>query len=188
MTALSEDKQNPLFFDNSKSSSFKLLLCLWVPQIALKQGRRPANDTRGGPRYCLARKLPATLETGTSPSTATMAKAEPAGNQQPRRQHPRGQWEECPWGNWLNSPPPFAVSHTVCQTHKGTGKHTLTAIAMLLSTRRINQLITARGRRLFHPELRFYPSHSQSFSMHILLMAVCSPSVQKYTHIYMHDK
>ena len=59
---------------------------------------------------------------------------------------------------------------------------------MLLSTRRITHLVTASllatGRRLFHPELKFYPSHSKSFFMHILLWAASSPSMYKYTHTY----
>lgn len=85
---------------------------------------------------------------------------------------------------WLERSSPSTVPPVAWQAHKGTGKHTPAAIVTILS--KISHLITASpsatGRRLLHPELRFYPSHSKSFLMHVSLRAASSPSVSKYTH------
>lgn len=189
----------------AKSSPFnRLFSCLWMPQIAPRRGRRPANDTRGGPRYCLAGKLPVTLQTDTFPSTVPTPKAEPDSTQQPCGGMYAAPWEvsgksthgdarlrrQLAHENWPNSPPPSAVSHIAYQTGKGTCKPTPATAVTLLSTRRISHLITASSlgteRRLFHPELNFYPPHSKSFFMHILLRAASSPSMYKYTHTYIH--
>lgn len=85
--------------------------------------------------------------------------------------------------NWLSSSPCSAVSYMAYQTHKGTGKHTPTALAMLSATGRISHLITlspsATGRRLSHPKFTFRPcccTNGSILSLHVFM----------YTHTYIY--
>lgn len=77
--------------------------------------------------------------------------------------------------------------HPPLQFHAQPSRHTKgkqTPVAIVTYCPRISHLITASPsatrRRLFHPELKFYPLHSKSFFVHISLRAASSPS--KYTH------
>jgi len=199
--ALSEHKQNQLFFDNSKIIPLRQIIFMSVDATtALRHGRRPVNDPLGGPCYCRAGKLPAAPKTDTSPSTVPMPTGEPDSTRQPcggTHAAPRGvrvptgtqdcggsRHILCSHENGLSNQPPCAGSHIAQQAHKGTGRHALAAIATILSTRRISHLITAMRRRLFHPELQFYPPHSKSLLVHILLMAGSSLSTYQYRCTY----
>lgn len=85
--------------------------------------------------------------------------------------------------NWLSSSPSSAVSYMAYQTHKGTGKHTPTALAMLSATGRISHLImlspSATGRRLSHPKFTFRPCCCTNGS-------ILSLYVFMYTHTYIY--
>jgi len=67
---LSKDKQIPFFLIAAKTPPpNRLFSYLWKPQIAQRQGRRPADDPGGGSHYCLAGRLPVTLNADPSAST-----------------------------------------------------------------------------------------------------------------------
>lgn len=93
-----------------------------------------------------------------------------------------GSWHS--HGKWLERSPPL-------QLHPQPSRHTKARVSthpqqLSRYCPRISHLITASPsateRSCFHPELKFYPSHSKSFFMLISLRAASSLSVSKYTH------
>lgn len=100
--------------------------CLWIPQTAMRQGRRSANDTQGSLHYSLAGKLPATLKTDTTPSAMPEAPSSHAEAQAAMERLPAEtqDWE----GSWH-----ILHSHkNLLQFHTQPTRHATAHVSMLL--------------------------------------------------------